>query len=581
MSNYNHPYCTIDKLRISKANGIRFTYITDEEGSFFDGENIPDNTPYNDLVNCGFVVPPFQQKIPCGGIARFQFQWCDDLKPYVHVFKNGIFDYELQPSLILDGEYQIFEQELNFDATFCDSCVELRICTKEEDWFSILSVSDSFFYGENKQYIEQLVGIGYTVRDVSVYGINKALILAESSGTTTVYSFIDGVFAAIFTQPLFAGDYIKAFDERNWIAVNSGTSNTVLFCKNGSVTLETTTINTYFYGIDGISIDEIYGLSRMPFSDRKLVRRNNEGTWSAVFESGNAIATGGKNALSVAGRVAHMLWLDSGTIKLVKVNLDNYSVTYESIASDTSVNSISYLDKDNAIISSNDNIYIYKNGIDATFNAKKIGVGDMSNIVSISYQGTGLIMVNTSERLYSSRQIGIWQDEIGTSYPFGNTYQKNDGKYKLNYRYHAKSEPIRIEDVECLKKIEYWNQDDYDYQTFCQGFRNVTYIQAQIIGFKPIEESEVYITSNNVKRVISSNLGKISNLDINYIPEYLHEILLRAFGMSSLEIDGKSFTKNGDYNINENPTQYALWKANIELYENLYKFANSNCDESC
>jgi hypothetical protein len=150
------------------------------------------------------------------------------------------------------------------------------------------------------------------------------------------------------------------------------------------------------------------------------------------------------------------------------------------------------------------------------------------------------------------------------------------------YRYHAKSEPIHVSDShECLVGIEYWNDDNYDGMYFCNGFRNIVYVQAQFLKFAPVETSTVYITSNNRKRVISKNIGKKRTLDINYVPEYVHDILVIAFSMDNTLVDNDSYTLDTEYVVTENEVKYSMWKASIELYQNLYKFENSNCDNEC
>lgn len=283
MGNY-FPYCNFDKLRISQANGLRFRYLT-EEGSFFDGESIPDNKFYNDDSKCGFNWEPYSQTVPCDGTIRFQFQWCDANKPFVHLFKNGEFIYELVPEKVFSGSFDIYEREINFssESGFCNSCLYVRIGT---------------------------------------------------------------------------------------------------------------------------------------------------------YDDGEII-------------------------------------------------------------------------------------------------------------------------------------------------YHAQSEPIFMNDIECLVKIEYWNDDDYDGQYFCNGFRNIIYVQAQFTKFAPQETTKVYITSNNDQRVLSKNIAKKRTLDINYLPEYVHDILIIALSMDNTELDGESYTANAEYTITDNPALYSLNKASVELYKNLYKFENSNCDNDC
>lgn len=154
-------------------------------------------------------------------------------------------------------------------------------------------------------------------------------------------------------------------------------------------------------------------------------------------------------------------------------------------------------------------------------------------------------------------------------------------KSGVEYFYHAVSEPIHIEDRECLVGIEYWNSDDYDGQYFCGGFRNLVYVQAQFVKYRPMETTKVYVNSNNFKRVLSKNIAKIRTLDINYLPEYLHDKLVIAFSMDNTHLDGISYTAEGAYEIIDNPALYSLNKASIELYKNLYKFENSNCSDEC
>jgi hypothetical protein len=586
MSNYNHPYCTIDKLRISKANGIRFTYITDEEGSFFDGENIPDNTPYNDIENCGFVVPPFQQQIPCGGIARFQFQWCDDSTPYVHIYKNGEFDYELTPSLVLDGTYQIFEQELNFDETFCNSCVEIKICTKQENWDAIyLNSTDSFFVGKGNNFTEVALDSGYVAIDSYVYAVNSAVVVALSGGGTKVYSYINNILTTLITEPLFAGYYLYCLDNLNWVTKNNGTSAFSLVSINGVISLEDTGASHYPYGVVGLDISNVYQCNQSPFAIAQVRKRLSTGLWALVysFANGQNFTSDIPSRMAITSNYIYVVYKQSGDAKVKRISLVDFSATDYTLEANNE-RGISVL-SDTEIVAVTDTHVFFLIGSsyvqDTTFDTIRTSSGDTgATITDCYYDADGLVTITTTERIYQ-KQNGTWTTGVGGDYAVGNNFRQYSSRYRIESINHAKSEPIIVADDECLKKIEYWNDDDYDYQTFCQGFRNITYVQAQIIGFKPMEQSEVYVTSNNRKRVISSNLAKINSIDINYIPEYLHEILWRAFSMSYLEMDGKSYTKEGDYNIDENPTKYALYKANIELYENLYKFANSNCDESC
>jgi hypothetical protein len=585
MSNYNHPYCTIDKLRISKANGIRFTYITDEEGSFFDGENIPDNTPYNDIENCGFVVPPFQQQIPCGGIARFQFQWCDDSTPYVHIYKNGEFDYELTPSLVLDGTYQIFEQELNFDETFCNSCVEIKISTKQENWDAIyLNSTDSFFVGKGNNFTEVALDSGYIAQDSFVYGVNSAVIVALNGIETRVYSYINNTLTTLTTSS-FVGNYLFCVDNLNWVVRNAGTSSYTLVSINGVITLEYEAADYYTKGIAGLDIDNVYLCHQSPFALAAVRKRQSNGEWASVFffmSTIEVLSSDVPSRMAVTNEYIYVVYYSAGS-RVRKTNILTTSTVDYPLDSNTEIG-ISALSDSEIVAVSNTHVFFYDGSSyvqDTDFDTLRTSSGDTgATITDCNYDADGLVTITTTERIYQ-KQNGTWTTGVGGDYVVGDNFGQYSARFETENFNHAKSEPIIVADDECLKKLEYWNDDDYDYQTFCQGFRNITYVQAQITGFKPMEQSEVYVTSNNRKRVISSNLAKINMLDINYIPEYLHEILWRAFGMSYFEMDGKSYTKEGDYNIDENPTKYAMYKANIELYENLYKFANSNCDESC
>ena len=281
---YQFPYCNFDKLRISKANGLRFIYLT-TEGSFFEGECMEENELYIDQSNCGFNWAPFAQYLPCDGMVKFQFQWCDSSVPLVHLFDANGFYYEFFPVKVYSGDYDIYEQEVNFPSAtdLCGSCVDFKIATK------------------------------------------------------------------------------------------------------------------------------------------------------------------------------------SGA----------------------------------------------------------------------------------------------------------------------EYFYHAQSEPLHLEDAECLVKVEYWNNEDYDGQYFCGGYRNTVYLQAQFTKFKNVETKKVYINSNNFQRVLSKNISKVRTLDINYIPEYLHDIVSIAFSMDNTHLDGISYTADSEYEIQENETLYSLNKGSVELYKNLYKFENSNCSDEC
>jgi len=590
MSNYNHPYCTIDKLRISKANGIRFIYLTDSEGSFFDGENIPDNTFYNDTENCGFVVPPFQQPIPCEGIARFQFQWCDDQTPLVHVFKNGVFDYELTPTLVSDGTYQIYEQELNFDATFCNSCVDIRICTGVQSWFTAYGIdTEAYFVGNSDTFTTYAIASGFETQKVFVTDYNKAVVLALNSGTNRcmVYTYIDGVSTDYLGGTvLFVGSLLYALDTNNWVVANYGTSGEMLTCIAGSVSLESMGITPYVRGVVMSSNGTIYAIAQAPYGDTEIFKRVSAGNWVSEYLFSSEVLyinSDSQIKIDIFNDVLYVPYHFMGEMQVLKYPLATGQPVSLDITTGTAEESISVFNATNIAVCTNRNLYLYDGESfvqDTGISLLKATIGDNTNINTIKYESQDVIRVLTQERMYTKIN-GTWKTGSGGSYSQPNNFITVSGLEKVNYSYHAQSEPIIITDQECLKKIEYWNQDDYDYQTFCQGFRNITYVQAQITGFKPMEQSEVYVTSNNRKRVISSNLAKINMLDINYIPEYLHEILWRAFGMSYFELDGKSYTKEGDYNIEENPTKYALYKANIELYENLYKFANSNCDESC
>jgi hypothetical protein len=590
MSNYNHPYCTIDSLRISKANGIRFIYITDEEGSFFDGENIPDNTPYNEMTNCGFVVPAFQQQIPCGGIARFQFQWCDDQNPLVHVFKNGVFDYELTPTLVLDGTYQIYEQELNFDESFCDSCVEIRICTGVQEWFTAYGTDEEFYnVGNLDTFSSFAFSSGFRSKKVFVTDYDKAVVLAQNNSTarSEVYTYINGVSTNyVGGEIIFVGNFLYALDTDNWVVANNGTSGYIYTCIAGSLSLEAMGISPYVRGVVMSSNGTIYVVTQSPYGTTYIYKRVSSGNWvqEYVFSAEVLyINSDSQIKIDIFEDVLYVPYHFMGEMQVLKYPLATGQPVSLDIASGTTEESISVFNATNIAVCTNRDLYLYDGESfvqDTGISLLRASLPDSTNINSVEFESEDVIRVISGERMYTKIN-GTWRTGSGGSYTVPNNFLTVSGLENINYSYHAKSEPIIIADDECLKKFEYWNDDDYDYQTFCQGFRNITYVQAQITGFKPMEESEVYVTSNNRKRVISSNLAKLNNLDINYIPEYLHEILWRAFGMTNLEMEDKSYTKNGDYNIEENPTKYALYKANIELYENLYKFANSNCDESC
>lgn len=580
MSTYSNPYCSIDKLRISKANGIRFVYLT-SEGSFFEGDLINDNTLYNDMSNCGFNWEPFAQPFPCNGVIRFQFKWCDDRQPIVHMFKNGEFYYEFIPTLVSDtGGDDIYEQEINLssDASLCDSCIDIRIATFRAGGFSVLtdSTQGSLLVRKSDNYYRTSIDSGYVPTVASTfYG---GAILGAFNGTDfIVYEWSGDSWHSIYT---LEGNFtvLKAFDNENWIFARNGGE--VLISTGGVIVQEVVPFSSYITGCDGPSIQEIYFISNVPFSNSRIIARIN-GNWSQVYEYGPR--TGGTGIYNFKYKNNKVYWIGNvadPTVSILSLStMGNVDYTVGS----GFASSIDVFSETMAVASNYSNVFFFNGSswqVDSSFAAIRLQKSDSSVISSVCYESSDRVLVASSSRVYV-KQEGRWSEISGGEYSIGAAFDQVIGTYDVIYDYHAQSEPLSIKDHDCLVRIEYWNDDDYDQQVFCSGFRNVTYIQAQFLGFKPMEDAVVYKTSRNNSRVLSSNLAKVSTLDIDYMPEYMHEILWRAFGFDNVILNNKSYTKEGEYVVQENAGKYSLWKASVELYENLFKFTNSNCNRNC
>ena len=577
---YTFPYCTFDKLRISNANGIKFRYLTGE-GSFFEGETIQDNTFYNDDSNCGFAWEAFAQKIPCDGTIRLQFQWCDTNAPVLHIFQNEEFVIDINPSKVYSGEFDIYEVELNFgsESDFCNSCIDLRITSLSTYQYNLISkTNNDLLVGIDNSY--QLISIdpSETINSMSIYDVG--VIFSSINGSETkIYSLIGYEVSELYVTSTGHGSFIKAFDALNWVAVNNGNGN-IIISINGTITEETLPFVTYFYGIDGVSINEIYAISKNPASPVKIIKRSG-GVWTEHYDflfSWNL--SNSRYSFKYFGGKLYAIgtFLGNTGVSVFDINTNTNTLT------DFSTESPSCLDISTSIqiACTQQEVYFYNGASwvkDTSFDTIRAENSDAFIITSCHIIGENALSVLTQGNVYNKIE-GNWSiGGIGDYY--SGEMNQVVGIFTSQFNYHAQSEPIRIGAVDCLIPIEYWNIDDYDGQYFCDGFRNIVYIEAQFIKYSPIETSSVYVTSNNVKRVLSKNIAKKRQLDINYIPEYLHDIVTIAFSMDNLLINGKSFTAESEYKILDNNSLYSLSKASIEVYENLYKFENSNCNNEC
>jgi hypothetical protein len=415
------------------------------------------------------------------------------------------------------------------------------------DWFGVYYKSgvNVVQIGSYNNYSSITLDTGYVVSAIDVFANNKALVVAINSPNTKVYYINYGVLSTLSTTSSIAGNYIKEFDENNWIVVNNGTQNEALISKNGSVTLESTVLSTYFYGIDGVSIDEIYALSELPFQNAKILKRDSLGVWSTFYDFGIAnIGTNGRPSISLVENKIHVLYIDGADLKQYIYDLSSNTISSVTVGTDTSAYSIDVLNNDLAIATSHRNVFLFNGSwsLDTSFNTIRTASSDASTIVSCKYLGEENIIVASEDKLYT--KLGsAWSEGVGGVYVSGATFAQVDGYFTSETVELLVSENKTIEiESECAKQSIHisWinslgNWEHFSFtarKSYEKKVDNTVTVRRNILASFPddftseTQDDKIRIDSNDVVTVRSQFVSK-DRLDV--IAEIISSIRVQAW----------------------------------------------------
>lgn len=132
----------------------------------------------------------------------------------------------------------------------------------------------------------------------------------------------------------------------------------------------------------------------------------------------------------------------------------------------------------------------------------------------------------------------------------------------------------------CLKKIEYWNDEDSTNNdiniVYSMGYKNTMFIRSQFIEEDYEEERTVYINSANTRDKLRSQLSKSILLKTDDMPPYAREKIAVALTHDHFTIDGVEYVANDNLSI-DHRERFILAKSSIKLFKKDYNIQNDHC----
>ncbi len=138
---------------------------------------------------------------------------------------------------------------------------------------------------------------------------------------------------------------------------------------------------------------------------------------------------------------------------------------------------------------------------------------------------------------------------------------------------HARSEPIYVSNNhDCTEVLEYWNNSNFqgvEYES--SSYRNKLRVPAQFWKNEFPQEKEVYRKSNGEIVKLRENISKITNLEIGYVPSYVHEKITIALAHDHIRINNIEYVSESNYSFDV-VSRFALAKGSAKLStKNYYK----------
>jgi len=143
------------------------------------------------------------------------------------------------------------------------------------------------------------------------------------------------------------------------------------------------------------------------------------------------------------------------------------------------------------------------------------------------------------------------------------------------YFTHARSEAIRASNwLDCNILIKYWNDADYEGIKYeGTGYINHLRLEAIFDEENLPQEIEVYTKSNGYIVPLYETIKEVWNIDVSYVPYYLHKIITVALSHQHVSIEGREYVKEEPYTFERVP-KYALRRGIGKLSKKTYQSKN-------